>query len=235
MLKKRSYEPELMDMGTQFYTETEYNECLYQLDCIGKYSGNNTKMLKTFSSLPYKINSILDVGCGGGLFTLQLAKKFSSAKVYDTDISIQAIDYAKNQQKKFQENNLPLNNLNFELRTNCELIEPEKSFDIVTSSLVCHHLSDESIVDFLKRAAKVAKKTIIINDLNRHWLAYVGCSIIMPMFSKNKLILKDSLLSIKKSFTYDEWINYLQQAGFKKENYKISWHWPFRWIIKVDV
>lgn len=233
-IKKRSLEPELIDLGPAHYSKEEYFECLKQLDRIGTYLGSNKAMLKIFKQLPYTINSILDVGCGGGLFTLQLAKAFNRAKVIGIDINPDAINYARNQKKIYQ-SNLPLNNLYFELRENPELNEPEKSFDIITASLICHHLSDIQIINFLQKAKLIAKREIIINDLDRHWLSYAGCFFIMPLFFPNRLVKNDSLLSIKKSFTFDDWKYYLDSAGFSEKNYSITWHWPFRWIVRINI
>lgn len=225
-MKTRSLQPEIMDMGPEFYTQKEYYDCLYQLGRIGKYFGTDNVMVKLFSKLPFKPESILDVGCGGGSFAIQLAQNFKDTYVLGTDISADAIIYAQNQNKN-------LNNLKFELRNLPELNEPEKSFDIITSTLVFHHLTDEEIVNFLKKSSLIAKKAIIINDLHRHWISYIGCSIIMPLFFPNRLVKYDSLLSIKKSFTYNELEYYLNKAGFSKQDYTITWHWPFRWVIRI--
>lgn len=224
-MKRRSLEPEIMDLGPQFYTIEEYNDCLLQLGRIGKYLGTDKIMLKMFDQLPFEIDSILDVGCGGGSFTSQLASNFIRTNVLGIDISGYAIDYAKN--------NYSRDNLKFELRNDPGLNEVEKSFDIVTTTLVLHHLSDDQIIEFFKKSALIARKAIIINDLHRHWLSYTGCSIIMPLFFPNRLTINDSLLSIKKSFRHDELKSYLDKAGFSSKNYTISWHWPFRWIVKV--
>lgn len=226
-MKIRSREPEFIDLGSGHYTTQEYHDCLYQLGRIGKYLGANKAILKTFNTLPYQIHSILDVGCGGGAFARQLAENFKNTQITGIDINPQAIELA-------QKCNGDLKNLKFELRTTPELNEPPKSYDIVTATLVCHHLSDEQIIDFLKRAKLVARKCIIINDLQRSRLSYFGASILMPLFFPNRLVKNDSLLSIKKSFTYSDWIYYLKSADVDPKNYSISWHWPFRWIVKIN-
>lgn len=229
-MKIRSREPEFIDLGSDHYTQEEYYDCLYQLGRIGNYLGNNKKMLKIFAKLPYKIDSILDVGCGGGLFALQIAEQFKNSKVIGIDLSLQAINYAN--QQKLQNN---INNLEYQISKTPELNEAAKSFDIVTATLVCHHLSDSQIIDFLKRAKIVARKNIIINDLHRNIISYLGATILIPLFFNNRLVKNDSLLSIKKSFIRSDWVYYLNSAGFKAQDYSITWHWPFRWIIKVNI
>lgn len=229
-MKKRSHEPELMDLGSQFYTIEEYRDCLKQLGRIGKYLGGDRATLQAFKSLPYAFDSVLDVGCGGGIFTLRLAQMFPKARIVGIDIAHEAISYA---QERLHE--VSANNIKFLLRTDPQLNEPPKSYDIVTATLVCHHFNDDMLIDFLKRARNVARKAIILNDLHRHWLAYVSFAGIGPLFFRNRLVQYDSLLSIKKAFTRKDWIEYLTRAGFSSGHYKIVWKWPFRWIITVDV
>jgi 2-polyprenyl-3-methyl-5-hydroxy-6-metoxy-1,4-benzoquinol methylase len=233
-MKQRSREPELIDLGFKYYSIEEYNQCLYQLGRIGKYLGTDKSMIKLFSKMNQPINSILDVGCGSGAFTRQLAEKFQDTQVVGTDICAEAISYAQNQKEIYQSKK-NLDNLKFELRFDAELNEPEKSFDIVTSTLVFHHLSNENIITFLKKSKLIARKAIIINDLHRNWLPYMSCKVLMPLFFPNRLVCNDSLLSIKKSFTYDDWKYYLYKAGFNNKDYKISWYWPFRWIVEIKI
>jgi len=225
---KRSNELELMDLGPSYYTQEEYDDCLYQLSRVGRYLGGNQATLKTFKKI-LAPKSILEVGCGGGEFTLQLAKQFPKAIIIGIDISPQAIEYA---QKRLDETNL--NNVQFVVPPNVELNYPNNSFDVVTTTLVCHHMNDEQLVEFLKKAYLIASKHIIINDLHRSWLAYFSFGLIAGALFRNRLIYHDGLLSIKRSFQKKDWFEYLTAAGIPLEKCKITWHWAFRWIIRID-
>lgn len=227
MISKRSYKPELLDLGPSHYTEEEYKDCLIQLDRIGHLLGGNKATFQAFGKLP-KPHSILDVGCGGGQLTFQLAEKFPGAQILGIDISPQAIEFA---QKKLR--NTPLNNLKYELSAE-HLTFPRNRFDVVTCSLLCHHLNDQQLIDFLKRAYQIAKKAIIINDLHRHPLASLGFGLISKPLFRNRLISNDGLLSIKRAFKRDDWIHYLMAAEIPLDKCSITWHWAFRWILSVD-
>lgn len=226
--KERSYEPELLDLGPSYYTHEEYEDCLHQLDRIGRYLGGNRATLKNLHTLP-KPNSILDVGCGGGHFTMELAKQFPMAQVVGIDISTEAIAFARN---KLQNTNI--GNVLFEVPTSEQLSYSPNSFDIVTSTLMCHHLKDDQLIDFLKKSYQIATKTIIINDLHRHWLAYVSFALIAKPLFCNRLIFHDGLLSIKRGFKKPDWIYYLKAAGIPLEYCSITWHWAFRWVVRID-
>ena len=89
--------------------------------------------------------SILDVGCGGGLFTTKLALRYPKAKVVGIDLNPAAIAFAN---RRLSTHHRPPSNLSFELRKEEALIEPAKSYDVVLSTLVCHHLSNELLLSF---------------------------------------------------------------------------------------
>jgi len=229
-MSSRSEKKELIDLGSDYYTEGEYDDCLKKLGDVGKFLGGNYAGLSAFNKLTYQPLSILDVGCGGGYFTRILAKKYGQAKVVGIDYSFKAIEHAKkNSENKY------IPNVSYNAPSTLELNIEHKSYDIVTATLVCHHMSSTVLIDFLIRASKTAKKAIIINDLHRHPIAYLAYFFIAPLTFRNRLITHDGLLSIKRSFTKKEWVSYLHQAGFKQDQYTIKWKLPFRWIITINL
>lgn len=218
----RSNEQELLDLGPSHYTQEEYEECLNQLARIGCYLGGNRATLLTLFKLS-KPQTILDVGCGGGHFAIQLAKQFPQSQVIGIDISTQAIEFAK---QRLQETSLK--NIKFENTPSAQFAFPTDSFDIVTSTLVCHHLNDDELIEFLKDSYQIAKQAVVINDLHRHWLAYCGFALIAKACFRNRLIYHDGLLSIKRAFKRQDWIYYLNAAGIPLTCCSIHWYWPFR-------
>ncbi len=223
-MKERSTKAELMDLGPAYYTLDEYEDCLKQLDRVGRFLGGDKTTMKAFDKLKVRPKSILDVGCGGGSFTARLAQKYPDAKVVGLEISEQAIAFAKRGEQP--------SNLEFCLSDRPEFNYPDNSFDVVTASLVCHHLSDRELVDFLQRANKVARQAVIINDLHRHPIALFGFALLSPLFFYNRLVMQDGLLSIRKGFTRSDWTYLLKEAGIS--NFSITWHWPFRWIVRIE-
>ncbi len=224
MMNKRSNQLELMDLGPAHYTAKEYADCLHKLGIIGTVLGGDRATLKAFAALPSPPGSILDVGCGGGSFTYKLAQRYPQATVVGIEIDAAALGSAHRYQRP---------NLTFQLRQQPELAEPDKSFDVVTATLVCHHLTDEQLINFFRSAGRIARKAIIINDLHRHPLAYAAFACIAPLFN-NRLIRYDGLISIQRSFTRKELVRILLAADFSLQRFRITWHWAFRWIIVVD-
>lgn len=228
MLSKRSHEPELIDLGTSYYTAAEYRDCLYHLDRIGRFLGGNRATFKALNKLKFIPQSILDVGCGSGQFTIRLAEHYPEAKIEGIDISDEAIEIARENLKKVQ-NTLP--HVQF---FSSYLHEIPTQFDVVTATLVAHHLSDEELISFLKQACQTAKRAVILNDLHRHFLASLSFNLITPLLFPNRLIKHDGSLSIKRAFTRQDWWRYLEAAGINKKACSITWHWAFRWIVMID-
>lgn len=231
MISQRSRELEWIDLGPAYYTASEYRDCLYQLDRIGHFLGGDRATFWAFNRLKSSPSSILDVGCGGGLFTMRLAARYPQAKVVGIDISQEAIAFAQEHLKHFQPS---LPHVQFDVPNSPKLDEWNQPFDVVTSTLVCHHLSDEELISFLQQACRIAKQAVILNDLHRQPLATIGFSVLVPLFFRNRLIWHDGLLSIRRAFTQKEWWSYIEAAGIDKRYCHISWHWAFRWIVMID-
>lgn len=231
MIRQRSYQPEWIDLGPDYYTPSEYRECLYQLDRIGRFLGGDRATFWALNRLKTVPSSILDVGCGGGLFTLRLAKHYPRTQVVGIDISQEAITFAQEHAQKMQPS---LPNVQFFVPDSPQLQEFPGQFDVVMATLVCHHLSDQDLISFLKQANQKAQQAVIINDLHRHPLATGGFAALQPLLFPNRLIRHDGLLSIRRAFTRQEWWSYLEAAGIDKQNCTVTWHWAFRWIVKIE-
>ena len=223
-MKKRSTEKELMDLGPEFYTHQEYRDCLKKLGVIGKWLGGNRATLWALRSLDNIFRSIIDVGCGNGALAHMFAQKFSNVRVVGVDIDQDAIKAAQEKPGT--------SNLTFQHQKNTSLLSLGQIYDVVHICLVCHHMTDDELVQFLVECKTVARKAIVINDLQRSLISYMLFWVVSPLFF-NRMTRYDGLLSIKRGFRKAELKNYLKQAGFAEHQYTITWHWAFRWVVVV--
>ncbi|MBU2638234.1 MAG: class I SAM-dependent methyltransferase [Nanoarchaeota archaeon] len=108
-----------------------------------KYLSQNPLMkiaLRKFSqgvinlSLLCKPKNILDIGCGNGFVTKELAKTFPKAKITAVDIEAEKIAYAK------KNNNL--SNITYQRRNLFRLGFKKNSFDLVICNEVIEHLQN---------------------------------------------------------------------------------------------
>lgn len=219
MLIHRSQELELLDLGPEFYSKSELTHCqkmLFRVNWLFGFFHSTRHLIKKF---PHA-KTLSDVGCGAGLFIIHLKKSFPAIKMMGIDISSEAISLAVENLKKF-----PHKNICFKKSSAFEF----ESQDIILSTLMCHHLSDDEIILFLKKSYAAANLAVIINDLHRSYLAQIFYRLLSPILFRNRLITHDGMISIRRSFIYSDWKKYLCAAGIS--NYKIKWCFPFRWQI----
>ena len=77
---------------------------------------------------------------------------------------------------------------------------PDRSFDIVHASLVLHHLSEADARAFIAEMGRVARLGIIVNDLSRSRLAWVGAWVMAHTLTRNRFTRHDAPLSVRRAY-----------------------------------
>lgn len=224
-MKNRSTEKEFIDLGPSFYTLEEYSDCLKKLFRVNALLGffrSTVNILKCFPN----DSSLIDVGCGGGVFLLNLSKYYPKMTLLGIDVSETAIELAREELVRLRR---PAEKVQFQLQNQRALELPETSVDIVLATLVCHHIDDDDLIPFLQNAYLAARLAVIINDLHRHALAYWFYKKISSPLFRNRLITHDGLVSIQRGFTRAELESLLKKANIS--HYQIKWGFPFRWRV----
>lgn len=224
----RSTEPELLDLGNAHYSQNEYTSCLRYLQKINVLLGGFRATKRALNSLDRPPDSILEIGCGGGYLCQRMHRWFPNASILGVDISDAAIAHAKSHLPDSDRKRVI-----FEEQESKKLKYPDNSFDVVTTMLVCHHMTDDELIFFLQESYRICKKAVVINDLQRHLLAYLSFSCIAPILFPNRLIWHDGRLSIRRSFRQEDWVLLLEKAGFAKDQYALKWNPAFRWTLTI--
>jgi ubiquinone/menaquinone biosynthesis C-methylase UbiE len=89
----------------------------------------------------------------------------------------------------------------------------DDSFDVATCSLVLHHLEPDDAVRVLKEMRRVARRGVIVNDLVRSWVGYLGALVAPRAMSKNPLFRHDAPLSVRRAYTKGEMATLAARAG----------------------
>lgn len=229
MFINRSEKTETMD-DLAFGGE-EMHVTLKELQTINKWLGGNKVTLAGLNSLVSDCEtplSIADIGCGRGDM-LKLMVQWTQANGFKThftgiDANHSIIDFAKKNTEAYPEITYHcLNIFSDDFR--------KQKFDIICCTLFTHHFKNDELVSLLKRLEKQTKLGIIINDLHRHWLAYYSIKLITALFSNSNMIKNDAPISVLRSFTRDDWLEILSQAGI--QNYSLTWQWAFRWQLII--
>lgn len=117
------------------------------------------KIKKIFELLPSDVKTIIDVGCGDGAITNQLAKKYDVTAV---DRSKTALSFVKT--KKI-------------LSSSNQIDVPDRSFDMVFSSELLEHLEEEVFNGTIEKMEKISKRYILLTVPNDETIEkdYIKC------------------------------------------------------------
>ncbi len=69
---------------------------------------------------------------------------------------------------------------------------PDDAFDVAHCSLVVHHLDEEAAVGLLREMARVARRGVIVNDLARGRLAWLGAWLLAHLATANRYTRHDA-------------------------------------------
>ncbi len=171
--------------------------------------------------------TLLDVGTGSGDFPRRLAawaaRRGLGVHIEGIDLSPIAVEEAKEKSHAFA-------NISF---TSCDLFDLPAGnlYDIVHSTLVLHHFNGESAARALQKMHALARRGVVVNDLHRHPAAYYAILALTRAFSRNRLILNDAPLSVRRGFLRRE----LQEmaSSLRLPAPRIRWRWAYRWQVVI--
>ncbi len=222
--------------------QPELVEWMDRLDCDQETLNNTYQQFSTINSLlsgwrriyktrirpictdKTKTYSLLDIGFGGGDIPFKMAYW---AKSDGIKLEILAIELDDRALAYVETLNAP-KNIQFKKLHSSELIDEGKTFDFVISNHVLHHLKDKEVRDLLIQADQLAKRRILFNDIERNSLGYWLFKLITPLIFKKSYITKDGLISIQRSFTFEE----LERIIPKK--WKLDQMPLFRLVLTLD-
>jgi ubiquinone/menaquinone biosynthesis C-methylase UbiE len=125
-----------------------YNKNLFNLKGVwetyvsGEILDQKVSILKKY--LPSDVSSIIDIGCGNGVITNQLAQEY---RIVGIDSSEEALQYVTAEKICCSADAIPL---------------PDKSFGLALSSELLEHLPDEIMENVLKEMIRLADKYLLI-------------------------------------------------------------------------
>jgi ubiquinone/menaquinone biosynthesis C-methylase UbiE len=211
---KRVVTPELLDSDAA--TPAEVQETLADLRRINRWFGGISTTRRMLEQVVARIRkrssargeiTLLDVGAGSGDVSLTASRQIRPP----AQIRITLMDRMPA--------HLPRNGTGTVAGDALALPFLDNSFDLVTCSLLIHHLEHEQIVQFVNQALRVARVAVLLNDLRREpfhlALMYAG----YPLFAR--LTLHDGIASVRRAYTPQELKSILgntDAAGVEMEN-----------------
>lgn len=239
-LRQRSQALELLDAPNIPRADLWRN--LAELDTINRWLGGHAITLaglqRLLVNLPPRLSEseaphrlrIVDIGCGGGdslkaiAAWLKVAKVAQQIQAAGLQLELTGVDL-KPECLEFAQQACQGLNIHW-ICSDYRLLENE--YDIVLTSLFCHHLDSVQLHEFLLWAKIHAKMGLLINDLHRHPLAWWGIRILTSLFSRSHLVKNDAPLSVWRGFSRSELAEALAETGWKAD---LEWCWAFRYRV----
>jgi 2-polyprenyl-3-methyl-5-hydroxy-6-metoxy-1,4-benzoquinol methylase len=114
-------------------------------------------------------------------------------------------------------------------RVNVFDLDASREFHILHASLVLHHFAPEDVARALTRMAQLSRLGVVVNDLQRHWAAYLGSHLLTRALTRDTMARRDGPLSVLRGFTRDELLDVSRRSPL--DNIELTWRWPFRWLL----
>jgi ubiquinone/menaquinone biosynthesis C-methylase UbiE len=110
----------------------------------------------------------------------------------------------------------------------------DKSFDYVFCSLFLHHFTDPEVVKLLQEFGRVARKTVLVIDLDRNPIAYYFVPWTRRLLHWDPVTVHDAPISVEAAFHPDELEALARRAGLRDP--KATRHWSaFRIALAANV
>jgi ubiquinone/menaquinone biosynthesis C-methylase UbiE len=228
MFRFRSTRPERIDTGD--YTDEEYRTFMREIRFINQKLCDRSALEKTLLAEIERVDlrefSVLDVGAGSGELLAVIA------------------DFARESERHARLLGLDLNELSAREIAGETLRYPEIAavrgdalrlpfdddvFDYCVCSLFTHHLTDKQIPLVLAEMSRVARRGIVVIDLERSAVAWGLYRLFCFAYRISPLVRHDGLLSIRKGFRTGEFDAIGRSAGLKE--FKVCRQAPYRVVM----
>lgn len=236
-LSHRSSDPEIIDDPASV-SSRDMQQTLRELELVNRWLGGQKACLGAARPLveeivrnrPGRPVQILDIGSGGADIPAALVVW---AKQHGWTIEVLAIDSNWDACRVARDASAHSSAVSV---VQGDVFAPPVrpgSVDLVFCSAFLHHFSNEQIAALLGKLRHLARRAIIINDLERHRLAYWGIGLLTRLFSRSAAVRHDGPLSVRKGFRRKDLDEILSRAGITDARIDHQL-WGFRWIVTID-
>jgi len=209
---------------------------MQELEAVNRWLGGKATLISAFNTIYQKYPDtfknkktvIGDLGCGGGDL---LSDIHHWAKHKKLNVDLIGIDANPSTVKRAIKNSDGLNGIRFKTANVLSDDLNAMRFDVVCLNSFCHHLSDADLVALLQRLYYQTSMAIVINDLRRHWLAYLSIKWLAQLLNFSYLSKHDGPMSVLRAFQKHELVDLLKAA--KLDHYQIRRRWAFRWEVII--
>jgi SAM-dependent methyltransferase len=157
--------------------------------------------------------SVLDVGTGGAdipaLLLADARRRGVALEVTATDSRPEVLEAARLVRPSLA----AMPGLTLAVADGRGLPYADAGFDVGHASMVLHHLDAGDAVAFLRELRRVSRLGIVVNDLARGRLFWIGAWLLIHTLATGRYTRHDGPLSVRRAWTRDEMVELLGGAG----------------------
>lgn len=230
VFRRRATRPERIDTGD--YTPEEYDRFLREIRFINQRLGDRAALEKTLLAdierLDLKTFSVLDVGAGTGELLGVVAEFARSGK---RKAVLAGLDLNDLSVREIVTESLKYDEIRAVQGDALHLPFADNAFDYAICSLFTHHLSDAQIPTVLNEMSRVARRGIVVIDLERSVKAWFLYQLFCLAYRISPLVRQDGSLSIRKGFRVEEFNEIAEKLDMK--NVSVIGSDPFRVVLSA--
>jgi ubiquinone/menaquinone biosynthesis C-methylase UbiE len=221
----------LPDLRTRFFDPTcpeqmdlpdldpdELSADLANLRTINRWFGGHSAArfaAARASSLPSP--TLLDAACGSGDLTRLQCRLLRPSRAVAVDLHPQTLAEARRQSGAEK--------IEWIVADITQLPFPDATFDLVTCHLALHHFAEADAVRVLRELRRVARRHVVVADLERSRAAYVGVWLLVHLWLRAPMTQHDALLSVRRAFNREELVALARAADWPRvEHHTLPWH-----------
>ena len=185
---------------------------LRDLARINRLTGGTRLSVRAIAALGEPA-TVLDVGTGGADIPMTLIAR---ARAEGRELAVTATDSRPEVLAAARAGRPSIERtagLTLELADGRGLSYPDAAFDVAHASLLLHHLDPDEAVAFLRELRRVARHGIVVNDLVRGRLAWVGGWLLVHAIATSRYTRHDGPLSVRRAYSRREIGALLVAAG----------------------
>jgi SAM-dependent methyltransferase len=156
--------------------------------------------------------SVLDVGTGAADIPLALVRAsgpWQSIHVTAVDSRKEVVDAARRLAPAVARSDF----VTLAVADGRSLPFADGEFDVAHASMVIHHLEPDEATLFLRELRRVVRIGVVVNDLARGTIQWLGAWLVLHAMTRNELTLHDGPLSVRRAYTSGEAAALLRDAG----------------------
>ena len=177
---------------------------------------------------------VVDLGCGGGDYLERLVRRGPKFGCVVRAVGIDANSVTVGHAQAYLDDRLPASlrdRARVEIGDALETGVESNAFDVAHAALFLHHLHGSAAPALLQEMNRISRFGVLVNDLHRHPLAYLGIWLLSRLLRLSAMVQHDGPLSVRRGFQREDLIQIARRANLPEAS--IRWHWAFRWTLST--